>query len=149
MFHGTAAWVYPHAQIFWSRQTPAATCRIRQMHSYKYRWIQVCQIGNSNPIKCFICGKAPNKTRYRHTSFYYVSLYCASNTWHYLHAESKTLHQQKYYDSPIAVVWNHTRNISAVCLHYLPSMYMIRALLDNSEQIKAVQWVFVFTCKWN
>lgn len=36
----------------------------------------------------------------------------------------------------IAVVWNHTQNISKVCLYYLPSMYMIRAILDNSEQIK-------------
>lgn len=38
----------------------------------------------------------------------------------------------------IAFVWNHTQNISQVCLYYLPSMYMIRAILDNSEQIKTV-----------
>lgn len=36
----------------------------------------------------------------------------------------------------IAVFWNQTCNTSKVCLYHLPSTYMIRMILDNSEQIK-------------
>lgn len=70
---------------------------------------------------------------------HYISLYCTSDTLHYLQAESKSLHWQKDYDSLYGSGLEPHPDISAICLHYLPSMYMIVALLDSSEQIKIVQ----------
>lgn len=72
-------------------------------------------------ISCVTLGKLLNFSasvlsfvKYRHPSFYCVSLHWNSQVLCVLQTESKMLHQQKYYDSLyydicfIMVVWNRT-----------------------------------------
>lgn len=61
---------------------------------------------------------APGPSSYKHTSFYCMQLYCASQILcFFLQTEGKRLHQQKDYNF-IAVIWIKTCNISKVCLYF-------------------------------
>lgn len=93
-------------------------------------------------------GRVQSPLDHRHTSFYYASLHCPSQTFFFFKLKAKPFTSKKIMACFIAEVWNRTCNISEACLqlvwnllYFIITMDLLTAkhtlpgqvLRDNSE----------------